>query len=345
MEEEHMRIAIYGAGSLGTVLGAYLSEANVAVDLVSRNREHIGALKSAGARIRGTREFTCSVHAMLPEDMEGSYDLIFLLTKQLKNREVAGFLKPFLAEEGILCTLQNGLPEPLLMEILGSRRVAGGTVGWGATLLEPGVAEITSEVDTLTFSIGLPVPGREEMLPAISSVLSVMGPVTIENNFMGARWSKLLINASFSGTATLLGMTFGEVASDRHARRVAQLVMKECLDCAEGASVRIEPVQGKDIARMFNYTGRIKQWVSFSLIPFALKKHRALKPSMLQDLEKGKLCEVDAINGVLSKEGRRVGVPTPVNDLLVELIHRIEKVELSPSPENIAFFASFLEKK
>ncbi len=107
-----MRIAIYGAGSLGTILGAYLSEKGIAVDLISRNREHIRALQEKGAQIVGKRTATIPVTAMLPEDMQGAYDLIFLLTKQNENKLVASFLKPFLAEDGMLCTMQNGIPEP-----------------------------------------------------------------------------------------------------------------------------------------------------------------------------------------------------------------------------------------
>ncbi|MDK2860370.1 MAG: 2-dehydropantoate 2-reductase, partial [Sphaerochaeta sp.] len=81
-----------------------------------------------------------------------------------------------------------------------------------------------------------------------------------------------------------------------------------------------------------------KRWISFILIPFAIRKHRQLKPSMLQDIEKGKPCEVDAINGVLSEQGRKVGIPTPVNDQVVSLIHRIEAQELQPSMENLNEF-------
>jgi 2-dehydropantoate 2-reductase len=176
------------------------------------------------------------------------------------------------------------------------------------------------------------------MLENISSILSSMGNVTIEQNFMGARWSKLLINASFSGTATALGCTFGDVATNKQARRIAQSIIKECIDVAKASSLTLEPVQGKDIATLFDYTNTFKRWISFILIPFAIRKHRQLKPSMLQDIEKGKPCEVDAINGVLSEQGRKVGIPTPVNDQVVSLIHRIEAQELQPSMENLNEF-------
>ncbi|MGH0052479.1 MAG: ketopantoate reductase family protein [Sphaerochaetaceae bacterium] len=333
-----MRIAIYGAGSLGTVLGEYLTESGMAVDLISRNRDHVKARQEKGAQIIGKRSTTIPVTALLPEEMQGIYDLIFLLTKQLKNKQVATVLKPFLAENGMLCTMQNGIPEPLLMNILGSNRICGCTIGWGATLINSGIVELTSEENTFSFNLGLPVPEEEPWLEKISSVLSHMGLVTIEKNFMGARWSKLLINASFSGTATVLGGTFGEVAKNKKARSVAQLIIKECIDVAKASSVTLEPVQGKNIARLFDYQGTLKKWLSFTLIPFAIRRHRQLKPSMLQDIEKGKPCEVDAINGVVSEQGRKMGIPTPVNDQVVSLIHQIERHERKPSKENLREF-------
>lgn len=333
-----MRTAIYGAGSLGTVLGAYLTKAGMQVDLISRNRAHIEALRKHGARIVGKQELTVPVNALHYENMEGTYDYILLLTKQLENDKVSSFLAPFLGETGVLCTLQNGLPEPALMEKLGPGRVCGCTIGWGATLLEPGMVELTSETDALSFNLGMLPPVNHAMLTKLSDLLSIMGPVTIEENFLGARWSKLLINASFSGIATVLGCTFGEVVDNRQARRLAQQIMKECLDTAKTGGVVLQPVQGKDIARLFDFHGPVKRLISFSLIPLAMKKHRALKPSMLQDLEKGKPCEVDAINGVLSSQARKVGVPTPVNDQVVSLIHAIEQKQKSVGWQNLDAF-------
>ena len=107
--------------------------------------------------------------------------------------------------------------------------------------------------------------------------------------------------------------------------------------CAAGG-IRIEPVQGKDIVKLLDYKGAVKKAVSFFIIPIAIRKHARLKASMLQDLEKGKLTEVDAINGAVSDYGRKVGFPTPMNDKVVKIIHRIEKGELKPGFDNLRYF-------
>ena len=117
-----------------------------------------------------------------------------------------------------------------------------------------------------------------------------------------------------------------------------QALIKECIDVCQAGNIRIEPVQGKDIVKLLNYTNSIKRAFSFLIIPIAIRKHAKLKASMLQDLEKGKLTEVDAINGAVSDYGRKVGCPTPMNDRVVEIIHKIERGELTPSIDNLKFF-------
>lgn len=330
---------IYGAGSLGTILGAFITKNGGSVDLVNHNKAHVEALRRNGAHVCGTVDFTQKVSALTDEELSGTYDIIFLMTKQQNNRQVVTFLEPFLAGDGVIVTLQNGLPEPLIAEIVGPGRVLGCTVAWGATMLGPGVCELTSAPDALTFSLGSLNAGKDHpRIAEVKALLELMGPVDVEENFIGTRWSKLLINASFSGMSAVLGCTFGEAAKAPASRRCVQALIKECIDvCAKGG-IRIEPVQGKDIVKLLDWHGPVKKAVSWMIIPIAIRKHALLKASMLQDLEKGKLTEVDAINGAVCDFGRRIGFQTPFNDAVVEIIHRCEKGELKPGWDNLKFF-------
>ena len=333
-----MRTAIYGAGSLGTILGAFINKAGMPIDLINRNKAHVEALNLNGASVTGTMQFNQKVNAYTPDMMSGEYDIIFLMTKQQNNKEVVTALKEYLATDGVLVTFQNGLPEMQIAEILGEERVLGCTVAWGATMQSPGVCELTSEPDAISFSLGSISHKRSRHFAKVKEMLEMMGTVEIEENFIGTRWSKLLINAAFSGMSAVLGCTFGEAAGQKESRRVVQALIKECIDVCATGGIRIEPVQGKDIVKLLDYKGSLKKAVSFFIIPIAIRKHAKLKASMLQDLEKGKMTEVDAINGSVSEYGRKVGCPTPMNDKVVEIIHKIEKGELKPGYENLKFF-------
>ena len=333
-----MRIAIYGAGSLGTILGAFISQKGVNIKLINRNKAHVEALRTKGAQVTGTLNFCQPVTAYTPDEMNGIYDILFLMTKQQNNPEVVQKLKNYLAPDGVLVTFQNGLPEMQIASIVGEKRVLGCTVAWGATLQSPGVCELTSEPDALSFSLGAISAQRSKHFNKVKELLELMGKVDVEENFLGTRWSKLLINAAFSGMSAVLGCTFGEAAGPKESRRIVQALIKECIDVCQAGGIRIEPVQGKDIVKLLNYNNSLKRAFSFFIIPIAIRKHAKLKASMLQDLEKGKLTEVDAINGAVSEFGRKVGCPTPMNDRVVEIIHQIEQGKLRPCFDNIKLF-------
>ncbi|MBR5308540.1 MAG: ketopantoate reductase family protein [Clostridia bacterium] len=336
------RYAIYGAGSLGTVLGAYITKNGGKIDLINRNKEHIAALKEKGATVTGTDDFTVEVNAYTPDEMSGKYDVILLLTKQLFNKEVVTFLCDFLAEDGVIVTLQNGLPEPGIAEIVGECRTMGCVVEWGAALTSPGVCTLTSEVDSLSFHMGKMDGITDEKFAEVKALLELMCPVHEEQNLIGARWSKLLINATFSGLGTVVGGVFGDVSENKKARRVAVRCMKECIDVGHAAGVKFAPVQGKNITALFYYKSTIKRIFATMLIPIAMKKHRSIEPSMLQDLKKGKPCEIDAINGIVCSFGAKHGVKTPFNDKIVEIVKKCEKGELKPCMENIELFKEIL---
>ena len=336
------RYAIYGAGSLGTVLGAFIMKNGGDVDLINRNKAHVDILNEKGAHIIGTVDMTVPVRAITPDQMTGEYDVIVLLTKQLFNKDVVTMLKDFLSPEGVIVTLQNGIPEPGIAEIIGADHTMGCAVEWGAALIEPGVCELTSDKDSLSFHMGKMDGITDAQFKMVKDLLELMCPVHEEPNLMGARWSKLLINATFSGLGTVAGGVFGDVSEDKEGKKIAIRCMKECIDVGHAAGVEFAPVQGKNIVGLFYYTNPIKRALGCALLPIAMKKHRDIEPSMLQDLKKGKPCEVDAINGVVCDFGKKHGVKTPVNDRIVEIIKKIQAGELQASKANYALFKELL---
>lgn len=334
-----MRSAIYGAGSLGIVLGVYLSKAGQDVTLVNHNPEQVRAMREHGARIVGTVEMSARVKACFPEEMEGTYDVIFLLTKQLDNAATARFLKPFLGDTGILCTMQNGLPEVELAEIVGKKQVLGCTVAWGATLEGPGVSRLTSDTDYLSFGLG-PIEGAwDARCERVKEILEKMCTVEVVDNLAGMRWSKLLVNAAFSGVGTVIGGTFGDAVRDRVSRRVCLASIQESIRCARAANIHLAKIQGSDIEKLLYYENPVKKMIALGILPLAIRRHAAIEPSMLQDLKKHKPCEIGAINGAVCRWGRKYGVPTPVNDRIVEVIRDMESGKSQPGMEQLKRFS------
>ena len=335
-----MRACIYGAGAMGTVLGAYITSAGEEIDLVTRNREHVAALNAGGADI----VFACGggfnekVKALPPAQMQGKYDIIFLMTKQRDNAEIVAYLKDYLAPDGAICTMQNGLPEYSVAEVVGEERCLGCAVSWGATFISPGRVMLTSSPDALIFSLGSPF-GRNAMTEEVARLLGCMGRVTVEENFLGARWSKLIVNCAFSTLSAITSLTFGRISQNLKTRRIVQAMLKEGIDVALANGIEPAPIQGHNLVRWLNYSNPFKKALSFVLIPLAMKKHSHLVSGMYYDLIAGRKCDAPFVAGVVGQFAERAGVPVPCIKKALEIVAEAEAGKLTPCADNIKLFA------
>jgi 2-dehydropantoate 2-reductase len=337
-----MRAAIYGAGAMGTILGAYITKAGKEIDLITRNAEHVKALKEKGAHIVGSVDFTVRVNALLPEEMTGKYDVIFLMTKQRGNAQTVTFLKDYLADGGVICTTQNGLPEQSVAEVVGEENTVGCAISWGATFNGSGEAALTSSPDKLTFALGTPF-GENQKVYDVKPYLDCMGKVTVESDFLGARFSKLIINSAFSSLSAISGLTFGEVAGDRRIRHYCQCLLKEGMDAAKGNGIKPAKIQGHDLVKLLGYKTKFKKAVSFALIPLAMAKHKNLVSGMCFDLQKGRECDIDYICGVISCYGKKANVATPFTDKVISIAHSIERGERQVCRDNLSELENLLK--
>lgn len=317
-----MRAAVLGAGSLGTIIGALIAHTGKQIDLIDTNKEHVDALNQTGATITGSLELNVPVTALTPDQMTGQYDLVFLLTKQTSNQQTLTRLLAHLHENSVVCTLQNGIPEHAVAGIVGTQRTVGGAVGFGATWIKPGVSSLTSSYDALknfAFEIGEIDGVVRPRLTQVQSYLECVGNTDIRTDLMGIRFSKLLMNATFSGMSAALGCTFGDVLNDARAMTCLAFVADECIKVAHAHDVRLVLMQGEDF-ETFELDSAADIPSKMPLYNKIWGAHAALKASMLQDLEKGRDTEIRHINGLVCEKGRERGVATPFNDKIVELV-------------------------
>ncbi len=346
MTAKEAKIAIYGAGAMGTVLGAFLTMGGLEVTLVTRNTEHMRGLNERGAQIDCVADgdtLRVPVRACLPAEMGENYDVVFLMTKQKNNAEIVDFLLPKLSADGIICTTQNGLPERLLAQKLGDSRTYGGVASFGAELFGGGMVALTSKKEAMRVQVGgYENDGSKTAL--LADILSYAGaaagnPTFAQptENLAGARWSKLAVNAAFSGLSVVTGLTFGEIAKKRKARKVALGVLRECIAVADGLGITLEKMQGHDMKKFLCGRGVFSKTIAYLALPIVMRKHKKLKSGMLKDVENGKRCEIDYVNGVVCELGKSAGVETPLCDTIVELTHGVENGLYEISEKNLAF--------
>jgi 2-dehydropantoate 2-reductase len=333
-----MRVAIMGVGSLGTIIGAYAAKAGFEIDLIDANAEHVKALNEKGATVIGTVEFNHPVRAITPEEMEGTYDLVFYIVKQTYNDVALKQLLPHLGPESAVLTLQNGVPEPEVAAIVGEKRTMGGTVGWGATWTGPGVSELTSDPNNMSFEIGELNGKITDRLMKARDILESMCHVEVMENLMGIRWTKLLVNATFSGMSACLGCTFGDILDNPKAMDCVKHNANETIKLGKAANIKMEPMHGFDLGGLLSFETRAEMDSKDPIYNKMWGPHRKLKASMLQDLEKGRKTEIGAINGVVCDFGDKYGIETPVNDQVVEIVRGIETGKYNYVFDNLDLF-------
>ena len=334
-----MRTAILGAGALGIIIGALMTKNGKQVDLIDSYQENVDALNADGARVTGNLELHWPVTALTPQEMRGAYDLILLLTKQTANETALPRLLPHLHPDSIVCTLQNGIPEDGVAAIIGRERTIGGAVGFGATWLRPGVSELTSTleaVEKFAFEIGELDGVVRPRLETVKEILSAAGGTTILTNLMGIRWTKLLMNATFSGMSAALGCSFRDVLTDEKAMTCIAHIADETIKVCHGKGYRMVEMQGADMEFLeLGSKADIAGKMDFYRKVWGRHNNKA---SMLQDLEKGNNTEIDHINGVVCRSGRECGIATPFNDKVVEIVKQAEARRTVTDFGNLARF-------
>jgi 2-dehydropantoate 2-reductase len=333
------RIAVMGAGAMGTMLGARLAQAGLTVELIDADREHVEALNARGATVVGTVSWNVPVRALPPDEMLGVYDAVFLLVKQTQNESAFAQLGSHLHAFGVVCSLQNGLPEPAVAAAFGPERTMGAAVTWAATYVSPGRVCSTAVPAKWRALLGT-ADGRPIAAAAdVREILALMCPTELVEDLAGVRWSKLLVNASFSGMSAALGCTFGEVLDDERAFACAQHIARECIHVADAQGIELARIwPGVDFKSSMDFATEEERAATGGLYRELWGAVRSGKASMLQDLERGSRSEIDAINGVLSETGKRYGVPTPVSDTVVDVIKAIEERICEPSFRNLDRF-------
>jgi 2-dehydropantoate 2-reductase len=332
-----MKTIILGAGSLGTIAGALITKNGGEVLLVDANKAHVDALNKNGATVTGTMKLNVPIKAITPDRMDGAYDLVFYLVKQTYNESALKALVPHLHKDSIVCTMQNGVPEDEVARYVGREKVMGCAVGWGATWIGPGVSELTSDPGKMTLDLGELDGSLTERIKKAAAILEKICPTEITTNLAGIRWAKLLINATLSGMSASLGCTFGDVLDNDKALACAAFIGDETIRIAAGLGVTLEKIQGADL-RILAFKTRAEMMQKFGIYRAVFGPHKLLKASMLQDIEKGLKTEIDAINGVVAENGKKVGIATPINDKVVEVVKGIETGKMKAVFDNLSLF-------
>jgi len=294
-----------------TAAGAELVDRVLQRLLVGR-RLHLDAVGSRGLLVEGlfgTHRVTGLSCAVSPEGLRGPYETVFLAVKAYDSEEVAALVAPHLAPDGFLVSLQNGLGNlEAAARAVGSARVLGARVIFGAEVAEPGRVRVTVYADPVL--IGSPDPAdhrRREAAISWAANLTAAGiPCEPSEAIVADLWAKLLYSAALNPVGALLGLSYGALADDIDTRAIMDAVIDEAFAVAAAEGVTLRWAAAQDYREEFYHR----------LVP-ATAAHRS---SMLQDIERGRPTEIEAINGWVAARAAAHGLPAPVNATLTRLL-------------------------
>lgn len=328
------RVCIIGAGAIGGVVAGILAKESYDVTLVVKHSNLAKKITDTGLEVSGVcGSFSIKIPAVtVPEEVDGIFDYVFIATKADGLVDSAIRILPFLNENSRVVSMQNGICEDMLAEVVGVERSIGCVVGFGATMHEAGKVEMTSGGE---FILGNWKRSVDPELEILAAMLGKVVETRITDEILEELYSKLIINACVTTLGAVCGLYLGEMLSDRNTRRLFIEVIREAIAVAGAMGIRVPPgASGKLDYYKFLAPGPLSELKRHLTIRVIGMKYRKLKSSSLQSLERGRKTEVDNYNGYIAARGKELDVATPINDQLTRLVREIEEGQRKVTPMN-----------
>jgi 2-dehydropantoate 2-reductase len=330
-EAKMIRIAIIGAGAIGSVLGALLNRAGHEVTLIGRPN-HVETIHNKGLKIEGLLG-TFTAHVAASERLYFRPDLALLA---VKTQDVVSALQSnldFLTDVPLL-TLQNGIQsDELVASLIPSQQVISVVVMLNASYLVPG------EV-TLAYSgglvIGRPFGVRDAQVEQVAQILNQAVPTRVSNNMLGAHWLKLIVNLN-NALPALTNHSMSQVYADPYLSNLAIRLMREGMHVTKQAGIQLESLPDVSVA-LARLVTLLPVSIAANIIAVKarrMEKKWPLLSSTLQSILRNSPTEIDYLNGEIVRIGDQFGIPTPLNAKIVGLVHQVERTRKFFSADDV----------
>jgi 2-dehydropantoate 2-reductase len=338
MHSETSPIVIWGAGAIGGTLAAALIEAGESVMLVDNSIAHVDAINARGLVITGPFiDRTIMIKACLPQDLTGRYRRFFLAVKAHHTEPAISEIMPHLEEDGYVVSFQNGLNERVIARLIGAERTVGAFVNFGADIHEPGLinyggrgAVVVGEMD------GIARPRTEELHRLL---LSFDSAAILTPNISGYLWAKMIYGAQLFATA-LSNESIADVMAMQRFRPVMTRLAREIGAVAAAEGVSLQAFDGFDPAAFLIDASVARTAQSFDDMVVHNRRSAKSHSGIWRDLAIHKRkTEIDAQIAPAIAIGASHGLDLPVTRRLVQLIHLIERGELSQTVGTLALLA------
>ncbi len=318
-----MHVLCYGAGAVGSLIGGRLALSEAASVTLLARRNHVAAVRTWGLVLETPAERTvCKAADSITslDDLASPPDLVILTVKSYQTEEALGDLTGLIKRGVPVLTLQNGVGnEEAITAAAGADATLSGVVTISVSIARPGVVRQNSA----TGGIALAPVGRDRGAQDLANLFRRAGFRTaVLPDYRAMKWSKLLLNILGNASSAVLSVSPQAVMGDpRVFHAVEREAFLEAVRVIRGLRLRPVALPGYPVPLLVALMGG-PEWVARPVLGRRINPGRGAKlPSLWEDLEKGReRSEVEVLNGAVAREGVRLGVPTPVNRLLTDLL-------------------------
>ena len=329
------KIAVLATGANGSCISADLTQAGLDVSMIDQWPAHIEAMRANGLTITtADEEYNVAVKAYHLSDvctLNEKFDVVLLTSKAYDSRWLTEFIKPYLADDGLLVAVQNCMTAEMIGDIVGPARTVGCVVELASQLFDPGEVRRSTLQEKTWFGLGAFDPAHADRIEDVAEILRLAGTVDVTDDVLSAKWMKLIVNAMTMALKAILGTTNEQVFKLQGARELFLRSGEEALAAGQLLGYKVVPIFGltpEDVENTNNLLETLLEKIVHDVGPTALN-------TVLQDHMKGRYSEIDMINGLIAEESAKNGRPTPVSDVLVDLTRRIHAGELQPDQANL----------
>jgi 2-dehydropantoate 2-reductase len=300
-----------GAGALGSVFGGFLANSGRTVAFLGRG-EHFAHLKARGLTIDGIWGELRLGPVLTPSaEPEALYDIILLCVKSFDTEEACRRIRPYLAPDGLVVSVQNGLGnlETIAREF-GEARTIGARVIFGAQVKGPGTVTVTVYADQVLLGAisDLRLQAKLEAVAADLNTANI--PTRLVPDILTHLWGKVLYNCALNPLGAILGVPYGSLGDHPETRELMRRIIDEIYQVAAAKGVNLS---------LPTAAAYFQHFLERLVPPTA-----AHWPSMWQDVQAGRRTEIEALNGAICRYGQEAGVATPYNEAISRLMRFLE---------------------
>jgi 2-dehydropantoate 2-reductase len=334
------KIAVLGAGAIGSSVAADLARIGEDVTLVDQWPAHVEAIRADGLRVvMSDDDFTVRLpvrHVCDLAQVRETYDLVLLACKGYDTRWMAELICPWLAEEGMIVGLQNGMSDEDIVSIIGRGRTLGCVVELSAEVFTPALVQRNTTRATTWLGFGELDGCTSERLLWLQQLMGCTASVSITGNIAGAKWTKLVNSSMILSVFGMLGLQSWQATDRPDVFRLCIQVGRETVAVGAAAGLKLEPIFGFTPEQFHGSTDETIEKLLRAVLGHLGPNARKARGVVLQDYAKGRRTEVQALTGVVVEKARALGVPTPANAAVLEVNRRIDAGLLAPDPSNVA---------